>query len=80
MPPSTSTQIASGSPAGPGLVRGKTGTLTGVSALAGLATDRDGSTMVFVLAADRVRLEDTLDAREALDRLAAALAGCRCSG
>ena len=72
-------RFTEGAPAGLGGVRAKTGTLTGVSALAGLATDRDGSTMVFVMAADRVRLPDTLDAREALDRLAAALAGCHCS-
>jgi D-alanyl-D-alanine carboxypeptidase/D-alanyl-D-alanine-endopeptidase (penicillin-binding protein 4) len=67
-----------GKPAGRGAVRAKTGTLTGIHGLAGLVTDRQGNTMVFVLAADRVRVPDTLDAREALDRLAAELAACRC--
>jgi D-alanyl-D-alanine carboxypeptidase/D-alanyl-D-alanine-endopeptidase (penicillin-binding protein 4) len=62
-----------------GLVRAKTGTLTGVHALAGIAVGRDGEPMAFVLAADKVRPEDTLDARDALDRAAAALAACRCS-
>jgi D-alanyl-D-alanine carboxypeptidase/D-alanyl-D-alanine-endopeptidase (penicillin-binding protein 4) len=62
-----------------GVVRAKTGTLTGVHALAGVVTDRDGNTMAFVIAADRVRLLDNLDARVAVDDLAADLAACRCS-
>lgn len=62
-----------------GLVRAKTGTLSGVSALAGVATDRDGTPIAFVLMADEIDLVDTLDARAALDDLAAALAECRCS-
>ena len=65
--------------AGRGRVRAKTGTLTGVSALAGVATDLDGVPMVFALVADRVKLLDTLDAREALDDLAAALGACHCA-
>jgi len=67
-----------GEPVGRGAVRAKTGTLTGIHGLAGLVTDRQGNTMVFVLAADRVRVPDTLDARQALDQLAAELAACRC--
>jgi serine-type D-Ala-D-Ala carboxypeptidase/endopeptidase (penicillin-binding protein 4) len=62
-----------------GRVRAKTGTLTGVSSLAGVATDLDGVPMVFALVADRVKLLDTLDAREALDDLAAALGACHCA-
>jgi len=62
-----------------GRVRAKTGTLSGTSGLAGLATDQDGTTVAFVLMADRVRLPDTLAARDALDDAAAALATCRCS-
>ncbi len=66
-------------PQGRGRVRAKTGTLTGVSALAGILTDRDGEAMVFVLVADRVDPADTLAARDALDAIAAALAACHCS-
>lgn len=65
--------------AGRGRVRAKTGTLTGVHGLAGVATDLDGTTLLFVVAADQVRLEDTLDARETLDRMAAALGACHCA-
>ncbi len=64
---------------GVGRVRAKTGTLTGVSALAGVVTDLDGVPLVFVLAADRVRLRNTLDARDALDNASAALASCHCA-
>ena len=60
-------------------MRAKTGTLTGVSALAGIATDLDGTSLAFFLVADRVALLKTLDARDALDDAAAALAGCHCS-
>jgi D-alanyl-D-alanine carboxypeptidase/D-alanyl-D-alanine-endopeptidase (penicillin-binding protein 4) len=63
---------------GRGAVRAKTGTLSGVSGLAGTVTDRDGNPMVFALLADRVELVDTLDARDALDAVTSALAGCRC--
>lgn len=62
-----------------GLVRAKTGTLTGVHALAGIAVGRDGEPMAFVFAADRVGDEDKYDAQAAIDRAAAALAACRCS-
>ncbi len=75
---SLESRFADAAPEGRGRVRAKTGTLTGVSALAGVATDLDGNPMVFVLMADRVALEDTLDARDALDRLAAALGACHC--
>lgn len=67
-----------GAPEGRGRVRAKTGTLTGVTSLAGLATDREGRTMVFAMLADRVAVEDTLDARDAMDAAAAALGACRC--
>jgi len=75
---SLETRFEDAAPQGRGRVRAKTGTLTGVSALAGVATDLDGNPMVFVLVADRVALEDTLDAREALDALAAGLGACHC--
>ena len=62
-----------------GLVRAKTGTLSGVHALAGMVVGRDGTPMVFVVAADRAPPGDKLGAQEAIDRLAASLAACRCS-
>ena len=64
---------------GRGSVRAKTGTLTGVSGLAGTVTDRTGTPMVFAVLADDIALLDTLDARAALDDVAAALAACRCA-
>ncbi|PSL08296.1 D-alanyl-D-alanine carboxypeptidase/D-alanyl-D-alanine-endopeptidase (penicillin-binding protein 4) [Haloactinopolyspora alba] len=62
--------------AGAGLVRAKTGTLTGVSALAGIATTAGGATFVFAVLADEV--SSTLAARAALDDVAAAIAACAC--
>lgn len=61
-----------------GRVRAKTGTLTGVRGLAGLATDVNGNLMAFVMIADRIALPDNLDAQQDLDRMAAALGACRC--
>lgn len=75
---SLANRFGDGAPLGRGQVRAKTGTLTGVHGLAGLVTDRDGHTYAFVLVADRVAVRRSLAARTALDRLAAALAACRC--
>ncbi len=75
---SLAARFATGSRYGPGAVRAKTGTLTGVHGLAGLVTDRDGDELVFVALADRVKVRNTLAARATIDELAAALAGCRC--
>ena len=61
-----------------GRVRAKTGTLTGVSGLAGIATDVDGNRMAFVVIADKVAKADTLAARHDLDLIAGALGACRC--
>jgi D-alanyl-D-alanine carboxypeptidase/D-alanyl-D-alanine-endopeptidase (penicillin-binding protein 4) len=63
---------------GRGWVRAKTGTLRGTSALAGLATTRQGHTLVFAVVSNHIRLLDTLDARAALDDLASRLAACDC--
>ncbi|HEY3528672.1 MAG TPA: D-alanyl-D-alanine carboxypeptidase/D-alanyl-D-alanine-endopeptidase [Nocardioides sp.] len=63
---------------GRGLVRAKTGTLTGTSALAGLTSDARGRVLVFAFVSNHVKKAETLDTRAALDRLASALATCRC--
>ena len=66
---SLATRFDTGPRAGLGLVRAKTGTLTGVRALAGVATDQAGTPMAFVLSADRIRLrQDTVDAEQAARR------------
>ena len=61
-----------------GLVRAKSGTLSAVSAIAGTVVDTDGRVLAFVFLADEVPAGGTLAAREALDRLATAVAGCGC--
>ncbi len=61
-----------------GRVRAKTGTLTGVHGLAGVAVDAQGNRMAFVLIADQVALDQQLAARTRIDRMAAALGGCSC--
>jgi D-alanyl-D-alanine carboxypeptidase/D-alanyl-D-alanine-endopeptidase (penicillin-binding protein 4) len=66
-------------PVARGHVRAKTGTLRGTSSLAGIATDLGGTSVAFVLMADRIPLLKTLAAEAALDAAAAALGGCRCS-
>jgi D-alanyl-D-alanine carboxypeptidase/D-alanyl-D-alanine-endopeptidase (penicillin-binding protein 4) len=64
------------SAAGAGVVRAKTGTLTGVNTLAGLVVDRSGRLLVFALLASNAPSPDvTMDG---LDRLASRLAGCGC--
>jgi D-alanyl-D-alanine carboxypeptidase/D-alanyl-D-alanine-endopeptidase (penicillin-binding protein 4) len=61
-----------------GEVRAKTGTLNGVSALAGLVVTRDGRLLAFDLTADGVAIGATASAQKALDRVATALAACGC--
>ncbi|SFS88637.1 D-alanyl-D-alanine carboxypeptidase / D-alanyl-D-alanine-endopeptidase (penicillin-binding protein 4) [Streptomyces harbinensis] len=61
---------------GAGVVRAKTGTLTGVNTLAGTAVTADGRVLAFAfLAADTT---DANAAQTALDRAATALATCSC--
>lgn len=64
-----------GSAAGAGYVRAKTGTLTGVSSLAGTVLDTDGRVLVFALMSAGTA---PADARPALDALADTLRGCGC--
>lgn len=59
-----------------GTVRAKTGTLLGVSSLAGLAVDADGRLLAFSVLADAAPA--SAPAEQALDRIAAAVASCGC--
>jgi D-alanyl-D-alanine carboxypeptidase/D-alanyl-D-alanine-endopeptidase (penicillin-binding protein 4) len=61
---------------GRGFVHAKTGTLTGVSALAGTVLDREGRTLVFAMVDDRAR--SLIRARETMDSVASVLATCGC--
>ncbi len=61
-----------------GRVRGKTGTLDGVSALAGLVRTADGRLLAFDLVADQARLGEPRRAESGLDRVVSTLAGCGC--
>ncbi|MGV9242694.1 D-alanyl-D-alanine carboxypeptidase/D-alanyl-D-alanine endopeptidase [Streptomyces sp. NPDC003710] len=61
---------------GIGLVRAKTGSLTGVNTLAGTVVDADGRLLAFAFLTDGSM--DQTTARAALDRTAAVLAGCGC--
>ncbi|WP_033210118.1 D-alanyl-D-alanine carboxypeptidase/D-alanyl-D-alanine endopeptidase, partial [Streptomyces bikiniensis] len=60
-------------PAGAGLVRAKTGTLTGVNTLAGTVATPDGRLLAFAFLAGRT--PSPYQAQPALDRLSAALTG-----
>lgn len=64
--------------AGAGFVRAKTGTLIGVSTLAGTVVDADGRLLAFAFMSDET--SDVDSSRAALDRAAAALAACGCQG
>lgn len=59
-----------------GIVRAKTGTLTGVNALAGTVVDQDGHLLAFAFLATGAPDRDA--ARSALDTTATALAACGC--
>jgi serine-type D-Ala-D-Ala carboxypeptidase/endopeptidase (penicillin-binding protein 4) len=61
-----------------GLVRAKTGTLTNVSSLAGIAVDQDGHQMLFALMADQIAKPNETKAQRALDAAAGALGACHC--
>ncbi|MGK5695953.1 D-alanyl-D-alanine carboxypeptidase, partial [Streptomyces sp. URMC 128] len=59
-----------------GVVRAKTGTLTGVNTLAGTVVDRDGRLLAFSFMANDTN--DPAAAQTALDRAATTLAACGC--
>jgi D-alanyl-D-alanine carboxypeptidase/D-alanyl-D-alanine-endopeptidase (penicillin-binding protein 4) len=59
-----------------GMVRAKTGNLSSVTTLAGLAYDKDGTLLAFAFMADQVASLD--GAAAAIDQAAAQLAGCGC--
>lgn len=61
-----------------GTVRAKTGTLRGIHSLAGYALDRGGRPVLFAVMVDRADDDQPLEARAALDRVAAAIATCAC--
>ncbi|MGW3123438.1 D-alanyl-D-alanine carboxypeptidase/D-alanyl-D-alanine endopeptidase [Streptomyces sp. NPDC001107] len=60
-----------------GVVRAKTGTLTGVNTLAGTVVDQDGRLLAFAFLASNTT--NPLEAQSALDRTATALAACGCT-
>ncbi|MFG2194823.1 D-alanyl-D-alanine carboxypeptidase/D-alanyl-D-alanine-endopeptidase [Streptomyces sp. NPDC048639] len=63
-------------PTGTGMVRAKTGTLTGVNTLAGTVVDADGRLLAFAfMTSDAV---DAKAAQSVLDRLASTVANCGC--
>lgn len=59
-----------------GLVRAKTGTLTGVNTLAGTVVDQEGRQLAFAFLTSGTT--DPSAAQAALDRMTTALAGCGC--
>jgi serine-type D-Ala-D-Ala carboxypeptidase/endopeptidase (penicillin-binding protein 4) len=76
---SLASRFETGDEAGLGMVRAKTGTLSGVHGLTGTVTTEDGTVLSFVAVADRVALRNTLAARALLDEVASALAACPCA-
>ena len=64
--------------AGAGVVRAKTGTLTGVHSLAGYTLDARGVPVVFAVLTDDTEGINPFETQAALDRVAAALASCTC--
>ncbi len=67
-----------GEQAARGRVRAKTGTLSGVHGLSGVATDLDGDVLGFVVIADQVPAQYSYLAEAQIDEIAAALGGCHC--
>jgi D-alanyl-D-alanine carboxypeptidase/D-alanyl-D-alanine-endopeptidase (penicillin-binding protein 4) len=59
-----------------GIVRAKTGSLSGVNTMAGELTTQDGRLLVFAIMANGS--SNVITARAALDRVAAKLVSCGC--
>lgn len=64
--------------AGRGAVHAKTGTLTGVHSLAGFTRTADGGLVVFSFIANDIAAEQSLTARDWLDRTTSVVAACGC--
>jgi D-alanyl-D-alanine carboxypeptidase/D-alanyl-D-alanine-endopeptidase (penicillin-binding protein 4) len=64
---------------GTGLVRAKTGTLTGVHTLAGTVVDSDGRLLAFAFLTSSDQPTDPTAVQKALDNAASALARCGCA-
>ncbi|MEV7621937.1 D-alanyl-D-alanine carboxypeptidase/D-alanyl-D-alanine-endopeptidase [Actinoplanes sp. NPDC089786] len=62
--------------AGQGLVRAKTGSLSGVNTIAGQLVTKDGRLLVFAIMADKSG--ESTSARQALDKIATRLVACGC--
>jgi D-alanyl-D-alanine carboxypeptidase/D-alanyl-D-alanine-endopeptidase (penicillin-binding protein 4) len=71
-------RFGTGLAAARGRVLAKTGTLTGVHGLVGVAADLDGDLIAFVFVVDRIPLVDNLAAQHQLDVMAGALGACHC--
>ncbi|MEU4214459.1 D-alanyl-D-alanine carboxypeptidase/D-alanyl-D-alanine-endopeptidase [Actinoplanes sp. NPDC026623] len=69
--------VPSANQVGQGLVRAKTGSLTGVNAISGELVTQDGRLLVFAILADATG--ESGAARRALDKIAAKLVTCGCT-
>lgn len=67
-----------GAGAGRGYVQAKTGTLTGVHALAGVATLSGGRPVAFAVLANETEDINALETQAAIDNVAAVIASCAC--
>lgn len=63
---------------GAGVVRAKTGSLKGVTSLAGLVVDADGRMLLYVVMADQTGEGGQWGPRQAIDGFVTGLAGCGC--
>jgi serine-type D-Ala-D-Ala carboxypeptidase/endopeptidase (penicillin-binding protein 4) len=64
--------------AGLGVVRAKTGNISGVATLTGIAYAADGDVLAFAFMGNDISRKDGLSAESALANLATAIAGCGC--